>query len=350
LLIEEGRTNLVTYSGAVGGTNWSTSAATPTLNSIMAPDGTTTATLVTENTALSNHSIFGTNAVLAVATHTASAFIKAGTRRYVSIRAENSGTGYAWITFDTTTGAINANASVTSSSATAFGNGWWRVTLTWANTVTTASNMVFAGSDVSTAPPTNNVLGNIYTGTSSTFYVWGAQFEAGSFATSYIPTTTGSVVRSADVCSITGGDFNNFYNQSEGTLLLSADEFRRGVSYPALLQISNSAIPSNNRVSIVGYPKSGDAVPLEFAVTSGGTFQYSAIQTSTPSKFKAAIAYKLDDARAALNGALAAADAPPSVSPIGANNLIIGGLGIYISSVRYYKKRLPDAKLVTLTT
>jgi hypothetical protein len=152
------------------------------------------------------------------------------------------------------------------------------------------------------------------------------------------------------VCNITGGNFNGLYNQSEGTLLLNADEFRRGVSFPALLRIDNSASPSANRISIGSYgTKNGNPVPLELLVTSGGTVQYSVIQTSTPSNFKAALAYKLDDVRAALNGALTAADTPPSVSPIGANTLRIGGDGIHISSVRYYRKRLPDAKLVQLT-
>jgi hypothetical protein len=191
----------------------------------------------------------------------------------------------------------------------------------------------------------------VFTGDRDLFLLWGAQLEVGSFPTSYIPTTTGALARGADVCSITGGDFNNFYNQSEGTLLLGADEFRRGINYPTLLGISNSAIPHANRIGILSYGnKTENAIPFEFIIASGGTVQYSAFPTSTPSNFKAALAYKLDDARAALNGALAAADAPPSVMPIGANNLRIGGVGIYISSVRYYRKRLPDAKLAQLTT
>jgi hypothetical protein len=151
------------------------------------------------------------------------------------------------------------------------------------------------------------------------------------------------------LCNITGGDFSGLYNQSEGTLLVSVDDFRRGVSYPTFLAISNFAIPHANRIYIGGYPKTGDAVPVEFLIVSGETNQYSTFSTSTPSNFKAALAYKLDDARGALNGVLAAADAPPSVMPIGANNLRIGGVGVYISSARYYRKRLPDAKLAQLT-
>jgi hypothetical protein len=248
--------------------------------------------------------------------------------------------------FNLSTGVATAvtsqSGTVVSASMTPFPNGWYRCVLVY----TTASNQPATSLiDISI---TNSDGQHNYSGTGNLF-IWGAQLEVGSFPTSYIPTTTAPLARGADVCNITGGDFNNFYNQSEGTLLLSADEFKRGVSYPALLQISNSADINNNRVSIVSYPKTGDAVPLEFAVGSGGTFQYAAIQTSTTSNFKAALAYKLDDARAALNGALAAADAPPSVLPIGADNLRIGGVGIYISSVRYYRKRLPDAKLQALT-
>ena len=53
----------------------------------------------------------------------------------------------------------------------------------------------------------------------------GAQLEVGSFATSYIPTSgpnTGSTVtRAADIASITGTNFTDFYNQTEGTFSVS---------------------------------------------------------------------------------------------------------------------------------
>jgi hypothetical protein len=140
------------------------------------------------------------------------------------------------------------------------------------------------------------------------------------------------------------------YNATEGTLLLSADEFRRGSSFPALLRIADSANPGNNRYNIGSYgSKTGSPSPLEFVVQSGGAIQYSVLPTSASSNFKAALAYKLDDMRGALDGTLIASDTPPSSLIIGANTLQIGGIGIHIASVRYYRKRLANAKLTSLT-
>jgi hypothetical protein len=44
-------------------------------------------------------------------------------------------------------------------------------------------------------------------------YAYGAQLEAGAFATSYIPTTTTSLTRNADVVSMTGTNFSDWYNK-----------------------------------------------------------------------------------------------------------------------------------------
>ena len=363
LLIEEGRTNLSRYSGSiVGGSGWNTVGVTSTVSGI-APNGDSS-NLVSETTISSDHVAINTGGLGAVpnetsvvsgTTYTASIFVKKAPASIdwiqVSIGAAGFGTSQ-FANFNISNGSYGNFAGLATGSVPrieAFPNGWYRcsVTVTANATVSNSAGTLLAfinNTNGTTRLPT-------YLGSdANSVFAWGAQLEAGSFPTSYIPTTTGTLARSADVCSITGGAFSGLYNQSEGTLLLSADEFRRGTSFLPLLAISNSAGFSANRISIVSYgAKTGNAAPLEFLVTSGGTVQYSAIQTSIPSNFKAALAYKLDDARAALNGALAAADAPPSVSPIGANTLIIGGGGIYISSVRYFRKRLSNEKLQALT-
>ena len=82
---------------------------------------------------------------------------------------------------------------------------------------------------------TNSATILAYTGqTTSDVFIWGAQFEAGSFASSYIPTTSAAVVRSADVCSITGAAFTGFYNASEGTIAVKYDRPTSVVSCTAL--------------------------------------------------------------------------------------------------------------------
>jgi len=66
-------------------------------------------------------------------------------------------------------------------------------------------------------------LGGVIINPTATFYIWGAQFEQGSVATSYIPTSGGDAAantRQADDLVISGSDFTDFYNDSEGTFYL----------------------------------------------------------------------------------------------------------------------------------
>jgi hypothetical protein len=64
--------------------------------------------------------------------------------------------------------------------------------------------------------------GGIGSSDSADILIWGAQAEAGSVATSYIPTAGSAVTRNADDLVISGSDFD-FYNQSEGTFYVESE-------------------------------------------------------------------------------------------------------------------------------
>lgn len=49
-----------------------------------------------------------------------------------------------------------------------------------------------------------------------------AQVEAGAFATSYVPTTTAALTRNADVATITGSNFSDFWQATHGGALVFA--------------------------------------------------------------------------------------------------------------------------------
>ena len=77
--------------------------------------------------------------------------------------------------------------------------------------------------------------------------------EAGAFATSYIPTTTATATRAADVASITGTNFSSFYNQTEGSFFCSTFAPKGVVIYGTGDTFDNTqyvAVGSSNNVSI----------------------------------------------------------------------------------------------------
>ena len=183
-----------------------------------------------------------------------------------------------------------------------------------------------------------------------------AQLEAGSFATSYIPTTTSALARSADVCSITGSAFSGFWNQSEGTYQ-GTYSFVSGYSTSgasmALVQASNNTF---NELIRIGTATSASFQRLD--TTAGGSL--TRITTSNAQSLtaqnKVTGAYKVGENAISLNGSSVITGSPASITSL-ASRLDIGSvqdgtskINGHIASLKYYKKRLANAKLVTLST
>jgi hypothetical protein len=217
LLIEESRTNDSRHSGAIViNTGWLSSGTTSVVDGV-GPDGNNAYT-VTETAATAIHTIANTGGVAGIGAtsitsgtvYTGSIFIKkeTGSVDWIQITLGSAGFGTAqYANFNIVTGVAGnfaGLASGTSPRIENYGNGWYRCSISVTATATTllSLNTVIAfinNTNGTTRAPSyagstsNKVLANL------------CQFEAGSFPTSYIPTTTGSVVRRADVCSITGG-------------------------------------------------------------------------------------------------------------------------------------------------
>jgi hypothetical protein len=247
------------------------------------------------------------------------------------------------------------NSSGGTARVEAYANGWYRVSWTCAATATALTNNVIVGGIQNTNGTTR--LPSYAGSTANKFLAAMAQFEVGSFATSYIPTTTGSVVRSADVCSITGGDFTGFYNPVEGSLFTSAI-FNAPVTYGAgqlLVDINDTT--ATNRLR---YFRINPTATAGFANTSAGSqnvliTSVSSIQPSVTQKYSAG--FKLNDYAFYINNSqigtdnLGAMVASPTTLTIG--DASAGVTRQYtngtIAAIRYYRKRLPNAKLAQLT-
>ena len=213
MLIEEQRSNLLLRSSDLSNTSVWTQASlgtggTITGNSVIAPDGTTSASSFKEGTGSVSPTVYQSSTLLNATVYTFSIYVKRviGTRD-TQLRFEAPTVNTA--TFNLSTVTVTNVTSGATASITSVGNGWYRLT------ITATSNGTFGYAQ----PVMSTVSGGAYTGDGiSTNAYWGAQLEAGAFATSYIPTAASQVTRAADVATIQGSNFYSWYNRGEGTI------------------------------------------------------------------------------------------------------------------------------------
>jgi len=368
LLIEESRTNAALYSGQlVVGTGWSANT-TPSVTSIvdgLGPDGNN-AYEIAEIANTGSHTLFntggsgttGATSVVSGTTYTGSIFVKkvAGSVDWIQLSFSTVGFGSVqYANFNISNGTIG-NFSSSSPQIQAAGNGWYRCSISAAATVTTTttSNLFLAfTNNVDTTTRLSSYAGS----TANKVLAAMCQFETGSFATSYIPTTTASVIRSADVCSISGSAFSGFYNPLEGSLSTSVIFNTPTSSATGQLVVDINDTTTTNRLRYFRNPTTG--IP-GFANTSNSTVNVTlgggvAIQPFVIQKYSAG--FKLDNYAFYVNNSqlgidnLGALLISPTTMTIG--DASAGGARQYlngtISSLRYYKKRLPNEKLQALT-
>jgi hypothetical protein len=200
LLVEEARTNLVTYSEQFDNAAWAKGDVTVTANAVIAPDGTTTADEIVENLVSNPHRVIkGGLPSVAGSDLTVSVFVKrgVGTRNcFILLRRY---TGVAWgdcvLNFDTESLTVYSGKN---HKLTKLPNGWFKVSFTGTADATGSGEGEFQISFVTSDKTTQVYPGD---GTSS-IYAWGAQLETGSLLTSYIPTTGSTVTRAADVATL----------------------------------------------------------------------------------------------------------------------------------------------------
>ncbi len=194
-LAEEARTNTLLQSEDVA-TTWTEVDATDTqsLNAIAAPDGATTMDGNIGSTTDGEHG-FTQAITMTAATWTCSTFAQQGdqTHLYLSDNTVATATGYFDLT-DCTADTIGAAAT---GGCEDYGNNKCRCFITF--TGTAAAHTVAVQS--AAADGDNTFAGD---GATINTYFWGMQCEAGEHPSSYIPTTTGSVARAADVLRYEG--------------------------------------------------------------------------------------------------------------------------------------------------
>ncbi len=192
--------NLLLRSQEFDNASWTKTEINVSTDAAVAPDGTSTAEILTDTAVSAIHRAFQAPGGFVVGQpYTLSVYVKAGTHNFVQLLFSKSdgGSHYLSVVFNLSTGAAtqtdSSNVSGASSSITAVGNSWYRCTIT-----ATATSAAFVVACVNFAPAASgNTIGTqgfiTYTGTGTTFQIWGAQLEQRSAVTAYTATTTAPI-------------------------------------------------------------------------------------------------------------------------------------------------------------
>ena len=306
LLLEPSRSNLVTYSEDFSNGIWTLNNSSVSVNTIISPDGTQNAdTFTATNTSGQAQSVFIGTAGLTY-------------------------TNSIWLKRKTGTGQVNLRGIENISIPITITDEWARYSFT--------------------AQSSNGVLrsGILLNVAGDEVYVWGAQLEQGSYATSYIPTQGGVVTRNNDSCIQTVP--SGIIGQTEGVIFLD-------VKMP-------SAIQSNTTFSIGG-GTNGEYAQLEIRSDLSINWRYRQGNTDYINanvgsyiggdRLKLAFAYKSGSSILYKNGVSIATD-NGSIGTNSWNNVYFanfagtGNLNADVNQLSLYNTRLSNAELQALTT
>jgi hypothetical protein len=214
ILLEPQRTNLALRSEEFENATWTKANSSVTANSTTSPSGVINADTMTSDGTSNQHFVSQTITFTQGVSYTWSVYLKKGTNNFAQLYAFST-IGGMFANFDLNNGVVGTLGTTTgsnpTSSITSVGNGWYRCAITFVPTITSVAGFaIMPVTSASAARAESNTL-------STSVFLWGAQLEAGAYATSYIPTTSASVTRNADVISRGNIFTNGLITASGGT-------------------------------------------------------------------------------------------------------------------------------------
>jgi hypothetical protein len=329
-LAEPAATNLCLQSESFG-TTWVPSTATVTTNQTASPTGEVTADLLT-NTGGGGSRLTQAGIIATSTTHTYSIYVKASVGTSFTLLLYNA-TGAAVVAsvdVNLTTGATTNVVGTVAVSAIV--NSWWRVSVTNSSGITAGNSLTayaYAGSSAGAV--------------GSAVYLWGAQVELGSSATSYIPTTTVAVARNADVLT-----YPSAGNVSDTAGTLYCEAAQNGTAGArSFVQVFASAGNVNQIYSSAGL--------FGFTGNAGTQANINAgITVTSGSIIKTAYRWGANNFAISANGAAAVTDTSGSV-PSGLTTIYVGTdntpspLSGTIRNVRTWNRALSSSELQAIT-
>ena len=313
------------------------------VNNQTAPDGTQTAANFIFPTNPATIPYCTQSHTFSAAAHTFSVFAKYNGVQYLWLNIWDGAVSRRAI-FDIQNGTLGSTEnSPSGQTITAYGNGWYRCTIS-ATTSANSGDLSIRFANSSSDFDSDTITGNGSDGQ----YIWGAQLEQGAFPTSYIPTSGSTVTRAADNAKITGTNFTDFYNQTEGTILTESRLYTvTSTQNFTEIQIDDGTqsnrifhyiAQSNDTAKFQAW--GADVVPSGVTVTPGINFKHSS-------------SYNSQSYITCLDGELSpegntGTQVSLTEAKLGynhSNNYLNG----YIKRLSYYPKRLPNAQLQGLT-
>jgi hypothetical protein len=329
----EARTNLVPNSNAFTTTGWGGSNSTVSANSAVSPDGATTASTLTLQSG-SYPSRFVTVTTVAATSYTVSVYAKAGTHDTLSLEWRGAGTTPDAV-FNLSSGTVTAGVGTIVDCK----NGWFRCSMTEVSVDTSELFIIGGGS----FPPTG------------TIFIYGAQVEAGSTPSSYIPTAGATATRAAETLTVPAAnlpyDSTNVSIQIDGKMTY-ADTSTFNVQ-PYLWQLAGVTY-IRTVVSTVG-TRSGQPVFAQRQSTSGYDEAAGATNVYSPNTdvpFNIASRHGSTFINGAHEGTLLTANTTPTILPdLSATDLDLGQIFMgTIGQFRMWSDDLGDVGITEAST
>ena len=348
LLLEPQRSNLVTYSEQFDNAAWTKLNTSVTANTTTSPDGTLSADTILANGVSTLHAA-QTNSISFITStaYSFSVFAKKGTNNFIQLIA-SSAIGGMFANFDLNNGSLGTLGTLSGSNPTSsidnYGNGWYRCTINFTATATTSRvvNLAIVTSASATRAEDNTLTTSIF--------LWGAQLEEGSYATSYIPTLSAVSTRGQDACSKTG--ISSLIGQTEGVIYVEGTIVAEDLSANRRI-VSISDGSSANSIQVFNRLATNK---LEVDSNVGGVSQFS-LQSGDVgfnTIFKCALAYKENDIAFYVNGTQIGTDNSASIPAtsklaFSRGDLLFAHEG-NINQAILFPTRLTNDELADLTT
>ena len=343
LLLEPQSTNKVTQSETFS--TWGTTNASLTSANLAAPDGSTSVVKMSSSiVGGGEHKVkfnVGTNPA------TSSIFAKMGEVRYIMNRRQTPATSWQSVVFDLQEGVIAANnySSNAYPKITHYGNGWYRCEVYYPSVNNNETGWGLSNGTDQNYSATNTTDG---------LYIWGAQQEDLSYATSYIPTEGSTVTRNAELADNSGNA--DLINSTEGVLYAEILKKQDNNDNFILISLNNDASNTDHNSVTLGF----DAhIDFYFRVKSNNTVVLLS-DTITANKnqfYKVALKYKSGDCAVWIDGVKQATSTTAFTFAQTLDNLSFdykgnGQLPFYgnVKSVAVFKEALTDEELAQITS